>query len=37
MILERTHSLVEEKPQLGLESYYKKKVEELEMKIIEKK
>lgn len=37
MILERTHSLVEEKPTVGLESYYKKKVEELEMKIIEKK
>ena len=37
MILERTQSLVEEKPTLGIESYYKKKVEELEMKIIEKK
>ena len=37
MILERTHSLVEEKPQLGLESYYKKKVEELELKISEKR
>ena len=37
MILERTHSLVEEKPTSGLESYYKKKVEELELKIIEKK
>ena len=37
MILERTHSLVEEKQMQGLESYYKKKVEEMEMKIIEKK
>ena len=37
MILDRTHSLVEEREQLGLESYYKKKVEELEMKIVEKK
>jgi len=37
MILERTHSLVEEKPQLGIESYFRTKVEELEMKIIDKK
>src|SRR5436305_1335370 len=37
LILERTHSLVEEKPKLGIESYYRKKVEELEMNIIEKK
>ena len=37
MILEKTKSLVEEKEQVGLESYYKRKVEELEMKIIEKK
>ena len=37
MILERTHSLVEEKPTSGLESYYKKKVDELEMKIVEKR
>ena len=31
MILDRTLSLVEEKEQLGLESYYKKKVEEREL------
>ena len=37
LILERTQSLVEEKPTSGLESYYKKKVEELELKIQEKK
>jgi 26S proteasome regulatory subunit T6 len=29
--------LVEEKPSTGLESYYKKKVEELELKILDKK
>ena len=37
LILDRTQSLVEEKPTSGLESYYKKKVEELELKILEKK
>jgi 26S proteasome regulatory subunit T6 len=37
MILERTQSLVQEKPMTGLESYYRKKVEELELRIIEKK
>ena len=37
LILDRTQSLVEEKPTQGLESYYKKKVEELELKIIDKK
>ncbi|CDW87136.1 26s protease regulatory subunit 8 homolog a-like [Stylonychia lemnae] len=37
LILERTQSLVQEQPQIGLESYYKKKVEELELKILEKK
>lgn len=37
LILDRTHSLVEEKVTSGLESYYKKKVEELELKIINKK
>lgn len=37
MILERTQSLVEEKPQLGIESYFRTKVDELEMKIIDKK
>jgi 26S proteasome regulatory subunit T6 len=37
MILERTQSLVEEKPMQGLESYYKKKVEDLEIRIIEKR
>ena len=37
MILERTHSLVEQKPMQGLESYYKKRTEELELQITEKK
>ncbi len=37
LILERTQSLVQEQPTSGLESYYKKKVEELELKILEKK
>jgi 26S proteasome regulatory subunit T6 len=37
LILERTQSLVEEKPTLGLESYYKKRIEDLELKINEKK
>jgi len=37
LILERTHSLVEQKTQQGLESYYKKKIEELELQIHEKK
>jgi len=37
LILDRTQSLVEEQPTSGLESYYKKKVEELELKILEKK
>ena len=37
LILERTQSLVEEKPTLGLESYYKKRIEELELKVIEKR
>jgi len=37
LILDRTHSLVQEQPTVGLESYYKKKVEELELRILEKK
>ncbi len=37
LILDRTQSLVQEKDTQGLESYYKKKVEELELKIMEKK
>jgi|LauGreDrversion4_2_1035121.scaffolds.fasta_scaffold87991_2 26S proteasome regulatory subunit T6 len=37
LILERTQSLVQEQPTSGLESYYKKKVEELELKILEKR
>ncbi len=37
LILERTQSLVQDQPSLGLESYYKKKVEELELQILEKK
>ena len=37
LILERTYSLVEEKPTLGLESYYKKRIEELELKVTEKR
>ena len=37
LILDRTQSLVQEKDTSGLESYYKKKVEELELKIQEKK
>eukprot|EP00347_Sterkiella_histriomuscorum_P020034 403339348 len=37
LILERTQSLVSQEPSQGLESYYKKKVEELELKILEKK
>lgn len=37
LILERTQSLVAQEPSQGLESYYKKKVEELELKILEKK
>ncbi|TNV87098.1 hypothetical protein FGO68_gene1276 [Halteria grandinella] len=37
LILERTQSLVAEKPTVGMESYYKKKVEELEMRILEKR
>ena len=37
LILERTQSLVQEHPTSGLESYYKKKVEELELKILDKR
>lgn len=37
MILTRTQSLVEEKPDKGLESYYRQKVEAMEMQIVEKK
>ncbi len=37
LILERTQSLVQEPTTSGLESYYKKKVEELELKILEKR
>jgi 26S proteasome regulatory subunit T6 len=37
LILERTQSLVAPEQTNGLESYYKKKVEELELKIVEKK
>ena len=37
LILERTQSLVQEKETLGLESYYKKRIEDLELKINEKK
>jgi len=37
LILERTQSLVEQKPMKGLEPYYQKKIEEMEFKIIEKK
>jgi 26S proteasome regulatory subunit T6 len=37
LILERTQSLVQEQPTSGLESYYKKKVEELELKILDKR
>jgi 26S proteasome regulatory subunit T6 len=37
LILSRTKSLVEPKPHKGLESYYRTKIEELEMALIEKK
>lgn len=37
LILSRTKSLVEPTPHKGLESYYKSKIEELEMALIEKK
>jgi len=37
LIIQRTKSLVEPKPHKGLESYYKSKIEELEMALIEKK
>jgi len=37
LILERTQSLVQEQPTSGLESFYKKKVEELELKILDKR
>ena len=37
LIIEKTKSLVEEKEKAGIESYYKKRDEELEMKIVEKK
>jgi len=37
MILERTQSLVAEKPKTGLETYYKSKIEKMEMLITEKK
>ena len=36
-VLARTKSLVEVQPHKGLESYYKTKIEELEMALIEKK
>jgi len=37
LILQRTKSLVEEKPHTGLESYYKSKIQALEIALIEKK
>ena len=37
MLLERAKSLVETEQKDVMESYYKKKIEEMEMKIIEKK
>jgi len=37
LILARTKSLVEVPPHKGMESYYKSKIEQLEMKLIEKK
>jgi hypothetical protein len=37
LILDRTQSLVQEKETTGLESYFKKKVEEMELRILEKK
>ena len=37
LILDRTQSLVADKPTTGLESYFKKKIEEAELKILEKK
>ncbi len=37
LILARTKSLVEVPPTKGMESFYKSRIEELEMKLIEKK
>merc|ERR1712070_699521 len=37
LILQRTKSLVEPKPEKGMESYFKTKIEELEMALVEKK
>ena len=37
LMLQRTKSLVEVAPHKGMESYYKSKIEELEMALIEKK
>lgn len=37
LILQRTKSLVEPQPHKGLESYYRNKIEHLEMALIEKK
>jgi hypothetical protein len=37
LILSRTKSLVEPTKHMGMESYYKSKIEELEMALIEKR
>jgi 26S proteasome regulatory subunit T6 len=37
LILNRTKSLCEEAPHKGMESYYKSKIKDLEMALIEKK
>ena len=36
LLLQRTKSLIEPKKQTGLEPYYRLKIEELELKILEK-
>lgn len=36
-VLERTKSLVEPKKMMGLEKYYRTKIEELELALLEKK
>ena len=36
-VLSRVKSLVEQKPKKGLEPYYSQKIEEMEIKILEKK
>jgi hypothetical protein len=36
-ILQRTQSLQEQKPELGLERYFRSKIEEIEMRLNEKK